>query len=100
ILFLWLGRNPWLFLLTLISAAAVLVFLYAKRASDRGHYGRALGTATPAIWAYAFSVVVLYPLGLPHSEILVVVPIVLAIPHLRRYFRLVMVGTALCAMAV
>lgn len=95
-----LVRNVWLLLLTLVTAAAAVIFLVAKRAAQRDDLVRALAAPTISIWIYALIVVALVPVSLPPTSILIVVPIMLAIPYVRRHFQLVTIGTVVFAVAV
>jgi signal transduction histidine kinase len=93
-------RSGWLLVLGLLTLSAAATLLLGRRASEQGDTRRALLIAAPAIWIFSLLVVAIVPSALAQSLVQVVTPAVLAIPHIQRHFRRVVVWTVVVAVAI
>lgn len=93
-------RYDWLLVIAAVAVAAVVLLLGARRADHVGHRDRALLIEIIACWIFAITITLLAPFNMLYTAVIIMVPIVLALPYLRDSFGRVVVGTVLGAIVI
>ena len=86
--------DGWLLVVAAVAVVAVVLLLQARRADHGGHRDRALLIEIAACWAFAITITLLVPFTMLYTAVIIMVPIVLAVPYLRDSFNRVIIGTS------
>jgi hypothetical protein len=94
-------RNEWFLFLMAMTMVLAVVIAFADRLLDRGETLLAIGYVTVAYWVIAVVTTAVVPVVLPLTPLIVLVPVVLAIPFVgRQRFALMAAGAVVLAIGL
>jgi signal transduction histidine kinase len=93
--------HPWILIIGVLDFALYLMLGWTGRKTQSNSLHRALFIAMVTTWIYAVNLAPLFPVALYQTPLLMILPVILAIPHVqRRTFQAVTAITVLVALMV